>query len=238
MKEYLVSKEESLFIDTNINYVIDNNVNNILVKSGVTTNLLTYNVTEGLNFKIDVEKDAVVNLYQIVQTDNLTNINENIYLLEQGATVNNIIVLLGTKEAKLNSNISIYHNVGNTFSDLKTYTIVKDYANIKLGNNAYIKNRAAGSVARQSSKGLSLSKNGTILIDPNLFINEYDVMASHGVAMGSLNKDDLFYLMSRGLTKEEASQIVIMGFIMPLLEAVDNKNYSEEISKRFKENLQ
>ena len=62
---------------------------------------------------------------------------------------------------------------------------------INLDNNAYIKKNSFGSIAHQGAKGLNLSKNATILVNPNLYIDEYDVMASHGVAMGSLNKDDL-----------------------------------------------
>ena len=62
-------------------------------------------------------------------------------------------------------------------------------------------------------------------------------MASHGVAMGSLNLDDLFYLMSRGLTKEEASQIVIMGFIEPILVAIENEEITNQIRENFKQNL-
>ena len=63
-------------------------------------------------------------------------------------------------------------------------------------------------------------------------------MASHGVAMGSLNKDDLFYLMSRGLTVEEASHIVIMGFIEPILVAIDNEELTNTIREQFKQNLE
>ena len=75
------------------------------------------------------------------------------------------------------------------------------------------------------------------MVNPNLYIDEYDVMASHGVAMGSLNMDDLFYLMSRGLSKQEASQIVIMGFIEPILVAIDNEEITKEIRENFKQNL-
>ena len=71
----------------------------------------------------------------------------------------------------------------------------------------------------------------------DLFIDEYDVMASHGVAIGSINKDDLFYLMSRGLTKEAASNMVIMGLIEPVLKAIDNEEYATKFRNNFQQNL-
>ena len=237
MKTYQLLDKENFVIESNENYLVTSNTRSILVKSGVSTNLLTYNKLESLNINIVVEKDATVNLYQVVQNDTNTNICENVSLNETGATFNTIVVLLGLKNSVINSDIKIYHNTNNTNSDLKVYAVIKDGAKINLDNNAYIKKNSYQSKAYQGAKGLSLSKTGRILVNPNLYIDEYDVMASHGVAMGSLNMDDLFYLMSRGLTKEEASQIVIMGFIEPILVAIDNEEITNEIRENFKQNL-
>ena len=237
MKTYQLLDIENFTIFTDDNYLISNKTKNILVKSGVSTNLLTYNKIDSLDINITIEKDATVNLYQVVQNMDNTNINETIYLNETGATFNTIVVLLGLKESVINSDIKVYHNTNHTNSDLKVYAVIKDEAKINLDNNAYIKKNSYQSKAYQGAKGLSLSKKGRILVNPNLFIDEYDVMASHGVAMGSLNMDDLFYLMSRGLTKEEASQIVIMGFIEPILVAIDNEEITNIIRNNFKENL-
>ncbi len=237
MKTYQLLDIENFTISTDDNYLISNKTKNILVKSGVSTNLLTYNKIDSLDINITIEKDATVNLYQVVQNMDNTNINETIYLNETGATFNTIVVLLGLKESVINSDIKVYHNTNHTNSDLKVYAVIKDEAKINLDNNAYIKKNSYQSKAYQGAKGLSLSKKGRILVNPNLFIDEYDVMASHGVAMGSLNMDDLFYLMSRGLTKEEASQIVIMGFIEPILVAIDNEEITNIIRNNFKENL-
>ena len=237
MKEYLPLNQNDLVITNNQNYIINEGTNNILVKSGVVTNLLTYNNLDDVVLNLEVEKDAVVNVYQIVNTTKEMKLIEKVNLQEQGATVNSIVVLLGTLDSVIDSDIKIYHNTNHTFSDLKVYVVAKDNANINLDNNAYIKKNSFGSIAHQGAKGLNLSKSATILVNPNLYIDEYDVMASHGVAMGSLNKDDLFYLMSRGLTVEEASHIVIMGFIEPILLAIDNEELTNTIREQFKQKL-
>lgn len=238
MKEYLPLNQNDLVITNNQNYIINEGTNNILVKSGVVTNLLTYNNLDDVILNLEVEKDAVVNIYQIVNTTKQMKLIEKVDLKEQGATVNSIVVLLGTADSKIDSDIKIYHNTNHTYSDLKVYVVVKDNANVNLDNNAYIKKNSYQSVAHQNAKGLNLSKTANILVNPNLYIDEYDVMASHGVAMGSLNKDDLFYLMSRGLTVEEASHIVIMGFIEPILLAIDNEQLTKTIREQFKQNLE
>ena len=87
------------------------------------------------------------------------------------------------------------------------------------------------------AKGLTLSENAKIKAMPNLFIDEYDVIAAHAASIGSISKDDLFYLMSRGLTLEEASKLIVLGFVQPLLDKIDNKELREEIKQNFEEKL-
>ena len=52
-------------------------------------------------------------------------------------------------------------------------------------------------------------------------------------SIGSLNPDDLFYLMSRGLPKEEASKIIIMGFINPLVDCITDTETKEMLKTNF-----
>ena len=110
MKEYLPLNQNDLVITNNQNYIINEGTNNILVKSGVVTNLLTYNNLDDVVLNLEVEKDAVVNVYQIVNTTKEMKLIEKVNLQDQGATVNSIVVLLGTLDSVIDSDIKIYHN--------------------------------------------------------------------------------------------------------------------------------
>lgn len=239
MKEYKTITASEIVVSKNENYLLlDTPANkNILVKSGANLTILTYNENEELSLNIDVEKDANVEVYHVIKAINDYTIIENINLLNEGANAKVMAVMLGLNSANINSKIIIYHETKNTTSELLTYAIAKENTFINIDNNAYIRKNAKSTNARQSARGLSLSNNAKILVQPNLYIDEYDVMASHGVAMGSINKDDLFYLMSRGLTKEEASNMVIMGLIEPVLNAIDNEEYANKFRNNFHENL-
>ena len=72
---------------------------------------------------------------------------------------------------------------------------------------------------------------------PNLYINEFDVIANHACSIGSVNEDDLFYLMSRGLSKDTATELIVMGFIAPLLEQIKDSNIQKVIYNHFKQIL-
>jgi Fe-S cluster assembly protein SufD len=57
-----------------------------------------------------------------------------------------------------------------------------------------------------------MGKNNSI-INPNMYIDEYDVEARHAATIGKFNQDNIFYLMTKGLTKEDANNILIEGFL-------------------------
>ena len=57
-----------------------------------------------------------------------------------------------------------------------------------------------------------MSKNNSI-IKPNLYIDEYDVDARHAATIGRFNSEDIFYLMTKGIDKKEAIELLISGFL-------------------------
>ena len=52
------------------------------------------------------------------------------------------------------------------------------------------------------------------MIKPNLFIDENDVIASHSALIGTFSKDEIFYLMSRGIDKKEAQKLLARGLLL------------------------
>ena len=102
-----------------------------------------------------------------------------------------------------------------------------------LNNNAKIVQGASKSIVRQKAKGLTLSSTAKIKAMPNLYIDEYDVIANHAASIGSISKEDLFYLMSRGLDEKEASKLIVLGFVQPLLDRIDDVELRKEISEHF-----
>ncbi|MCH7955590.1 MAG: SufD family Fe-S cluster assembly protein, partial [Candidatus Marinimicrobia bacterium] len=53
--------------------------------------------------------------------------------------------------------------------------------------------------------------------------------ASHGATVGNLDKEEIFYLMSRGLTKSSAEKLIIYGFFRPVLKSIDSEILREHI---------
>lgn len=221
--KYPLLQDESLFIK---------------VQKDASFTMITFNNQDTcvkFNLNIDLDENASFTLYNIITSDCDNSYNVKCNLNKKHSSFNSLNVVLCGNNANYNSFIDIYHLDKNTSSNLETYAISQDSSKIKLDNNATIKKGCSKSIAHQKAKGLTLSKTSKISALPNLYIDEYDVIANHAASIGSLNPDDLFYLMSRGLTKEEASKIIIMGFINPLVDKIDDQETKEMLRNSFLE---
>lgn len=229
----IVNQNEDLVIYAPFNKTI--NDLNIIVEKDAHLKILFVN--SKLNLKAALNKNAKMEIYNVFITNKNAQININVDLNEEEAESKITNVYLGTNDSIIESNVYINHNNKLTNSDFMTYAISKDNAKLILNNNAHILNGMHQSNAFQKTKGLNLSSNAKIITQPNLFIDEYDVKASHSVAIGSINQDDLFYLMSRGLPIVEASKLIVMGFISPIISNIEDEETKNNIYNQFINNL-
>ena len=81
------------------------------------------------------------------------------------------------------------------------------------------------------SQQLGGSNNSTIKVMPVLLIDEFDVSANHGCAIGKIDEEGLYYLMSRGISKKDAEMLIIKGFLSPILNGLSNEEVKDELIK-------
>ena len=80
------------------------------------------------------------------------------------------------------------------------------------------------------SKALLLSDGATMNNKPELEIFADDVTCGHGATCGRLETDQVFYLMARGLPRQEAEALLIEGFANEALTDVECDALREELS--------
>ncbi|MFO1184267.1 MAG: Fe-S cluster assembly protein SufD [Bauldia sp.] len=73
------------------------------------------------------------------------------------------------------------------------------------------------------SKALLLSDDASFSAKPELEIYADDVQCGHGSTTGKIDTDHLFYLLSRGIPRAEAEQLLIAGFLAEAVEAIDDR---------------
>ncbi len=80
------------------------------------------------------------------------------------------------------------------------------------------------------TQGLMLSDEAEILSKPELEIFADDVVCGHGATCGDLDETSLFYLMSRGISRQDAETMLIRAFLAEITEAVEDEYVAEALS--------
>jgi Fe-S cluster assembly scaffold protein SufB len=125
---------------------------------------------------------------------------------------------------------TVMHQAKSTISELENYLIAVDTAKLKYHVSGIIEKGNNASSCKQTNRGLIFGEHAEIEADPNLLINEFDVFAAHGAAIGQINEDELFYLKSRGINELEAKKLILAGYVNPFLKALNHPEYAEHIN--------
>ena len=83
--------------------------------------------------------------------------------------------------------------------------------------------------AEQESRVLMLSGNARGDANPILLIDEDDVTAGHAASVGRVDEMQLYYLMSRGITREDAERLIIHGFLEPVVDLLPIKSVKQQL---------
>jgi Fe-S cluster assembly protein SufD len=67
-----------------------------------------------------------------------------------------------------------------------------------------------------------------------LEIEANDVRCTHAATIGKLEEDPIFYLMSRGMTREDAERLIVVGYFDPIMERIP----FEDVRRRLQEHIQ
>ena len=202
--------------------IFDNVKANVMMfskkKSSVNLNVI---INENANLKID-----------IISMNNNTKDSYNFDLVKEYASLE-VNLLSLAKEAKKEFVFNVNHLAPETKSTVSNYGISFENGKNSFKVNGIIKPNMKNSDVRQITKGLILSPTGECLAEPILLIDYYDVKAYHGATIGKISDDDLFYLMSRGLTKEEAFMLIINGLLEPFVKDLKNELIKEEVMNSY-----
>ena len=86
-----------------------------------------------------------------------------------------------------------------------------------------------------SNHSLILSDNAVSNTIPALEIDANEVKASHGATLGRPDDLEIFYLMSRGLSKDKAKKMIVEGYFSPILDSITIDEIKNKFSSSFKQ---
>jgi len=158
-------------------------------------------------------------------------------LLESFAScfINGLIFLSNELHHELKTNVN--HRYEHCKSSQLVKSVLLDKSSGTYQGKIYVEKDAQKTDGYQLSKALVLSENSAFNSKPELEIYADDVKCSHGSSTGNIDQNSIFYLMSRGLSKEQANKMLVEGFLNEAIETITDLNIKSLISKLFVEKI-
>ena len=124
----------------------------------------------------------------------------------------------------------VYHLAENTSSHIISKGISKEGGISSYRGLVDIKKGSVNSKSSVRCDGLMLDSKSKVLTFPAMEVSEDNVEVSHEAVVGKIQEDQLFYLMSRGLSEKEATKMIVSGFIEPVVKELPLE-YAVELNK-------
>ncbi|GMB09041.1 Fe-S cluster assembly protein SufD [Thermolongibacillus altinsuensis] len=157
-------------------------------------------------------------------------VSENITrLIGDGSYGDTKTVVVGRGEQIQNFTTSVIHYGKHTEGYILKHGVVKDKATSIFNGIGKIEHGASKSNAEQESRVLMLSPHARGDANPILLIDEDDVTAGHAASVGRVDPNQLYYLMSRGIPKEEAERLIIHGFLAPVVNEIPIESVQKQL---------
>ena len=116
-------------------------------------------------------------------------------------------------------------------------SISKDNGIATYRGSVRILDNAKGSRCSVNCDALLISVDSVSNTYPTLNVNEDDVTIAHEATVGKIGDDEIFYLMSRGLTEIEATSLIVNGFIEPIVKELPLE-YAVELNRLIQLNME
>jgi Fe-S cluster assembly protein SufD len=113
------------------------------------------------------------------------------------------------------------HIAPDTTSDFAFKGALRDTARAVWRGMIRVEEGAQKTNAYQENRNLLLSKTAHADSIPGLEILANDVRCTHGATLGQVDREQLFYLMARGLPRAEAERLIVRGFFQDVLDRVE-----------------
>lgn len=144
-------------------------------------------------------------------------------------------IYFGQESEKLNLSYDMIHKGAYTESDILVNGSLKDSANKKFKSNLQFMEGADHAVGSEEEYVILLSDKAHSISVPLMLAHEDDIEGNHACSAGKLDPDIIFYLMSRGINKEEAESLIIESKFAGAIDKLKDDDLKEEVWHRVRE---
>ena len=198
---------------------------------------LSNNVINYSQKRAFLEKDASINWTVCDLGGKICKSDVTTWLNGEGSGTKTITFFFGSENQQFDLTLNVHHKSPYTSSDLVTRGALNQSAKAIYRGLVKIHQNAPNSTGFQKEDTLLLTENAEADAVPNLEIDNNNVKCSHGTTIGQIDKEKLFYLMSRGLSESQAKIKIVQGFFNPLIRKVGQKELRKKMRTSIKNKL-
>lgn len=208
MKSIVFKNDKTLEINKPVSGLL------VVVKSGVSASLVLKGLVKDI--KVKVNSKASFHLVNLVKAVNKSDSKAVIELVGIGAKARVSGLFHGKSDDSHVFNVITHHRASKTKGDILIRGVYEDKAKGVFSGLIKIDPKAKGTDSCFINNNLLLDKASVISV-PRMEIETNDVEASHGSTTGRINEEQLYYLMSRGLSEKIAKCMIMEGFFHPVI---------------------
>ncbi|MFC1660259.1 Fe-S cluster assembly protein SufD [Gemmatimonadota bacterium] len=183
------------------------------------------------------QRDSTLDTLNVSMGATTSRVDLNARLLGPGANSDMLGLYFGDDSQHFDHNTSQDHVAPNTASDLLYKGALDSRSRSVFRGVIRVHRGAQKTDAYQTNRNLLLSDEARADSLPNLEIEADDVRCSHGATVGQLDEESRFYLMSRGLSREQAERLVVLGFLGEVLSRLPLGGVVEKVTNVIEEKL-
>ena len=163
-----------------------------------------------------VEEDATMEWVDGNLGSKVTMKYPSAHLLEAGARAEALAIAFAGRGQTLDAGAKMLHAAPHTSSIIRSKSVTKDGGRASYRGHIHVLPGAIGSASRAECDALLLDDHSRSDTYPYMDVEESDVAVQHEATVSKVGEEQLFYLMSRGLSEEQAVALAVSGFIEPI----------------------
>jgi len=219
---FFVNRDLSIGKNTNLEYV---KIQDIILQNSIIFSLKTL---QNDNSNVELTNFEFGDGFIVNSFENIINAQDVNYEL------NGLLKL--QNKANSSTLVKTIHNNKSSKSSINYKNSLKDQSRAVVKIKSIVNKEALYSKAFQNCNSILLSDDATIFAQPHLEIYIDELEASHGTTTGSLNKEQLLYLCTRGIPKDKAYNILLNAFESSIKNNLKNEKIKEFINNYKREN--
>lgn len=181
-----------------------------------------------------VDRDGSMEWILGEMNDGNTVANNTTILKGQASTAETKTISVGTGSQRQNLTSQVQHIGTHSESNMVSKAVMTGEAVSILNGITKIEKGAEKANGEQAENVLMLSDKARGDANPILLIDEDDVKAGHAASVGRFSEESIYYLMSRGISRQAAERLIILGFLDPVVAEIP----IEEVQNRLRQALE